>query len=137
IEEQYLKDERMAQMIQFFGLLAIFIASMGLFGLASFTVAKRRKEIGVRKVLGASARAIFISISQEFFLLVLVAFFIAIPIGYFLSAQWLQNFVFKIEIGAMIFIFSGVISLLIALIAVSAHTIEATLTNPVEALKNE
>ncbi len=137
IEDQYLKDERLGQMIQFFALLAIFIACMGLFGLATFTVKKRTKEIGVRKVLGAGIWNIVAVIMKGFLVLVLVSFIISVPAGYYISENWLQDFAYRIELGPLIFLFSGVISTIVAGLAILSQSLYAARLDPVSTLKYE
>jgi putative ABC transport system permease protein len=117
--------------------LAIFIACLGLFGLATFTVEARTKEIGIRKVLGASAQSIISLISRDFLKLVFIAFVIATPIAWYATHQWLQNFPFRITVGWWIFGFAGLLSVLIAFCTIGYQAIRASRKNPVEALRYE
>jgi putative ABC transport system permease protein len=117
--------------------LAIFIACLGLFGLAAFTAEQRTKEIGVRKVLGASVSGIFLLLSREFTRWVLVANVIACPVAYYVMSRWLQNFAYRINIGPWVFILAAGMALLIALLTVSYQAIRAALANPVESLRYE
>jgi putative ABC transport system permease protein len=137
LNKLYRKEAKLGQIIQYFTFLAIFIACMGLFGLASFTTERRTKEIGVRKVLGASVTNLVLLLSNEFTKLVLVAFVIATPIAWLAMNRWLENFAFRTGIHWWIFAMAGGISLLIALLTVSYQAIKAALANPVEALHYE
>jgi putative ABC transport system permease protein len=134
---QYKKDQQFGQVFGFFAILAIFVASLGLFGLASFTAAQRTKEIGIRKVLGSSVPNIFLLLSKDFLKLVLIANVIAIPIVWFLMDQWLSGFAFRITIGVWIFVVAAFTTSLIALITVSYQSIHAAITNPVRSLRYE
>ena len=134
---QYEKDRQFGQVFGFFALLAIFVAGLGLFGLASFTAAQRTKEIGIRKVLGSSVPNIFFLLSFDFLKLVIVANLIAIPLVWFLMEKWLNTFAFRIDIGAWMFVLSGVITIMIALITVSFQSIRAAIANPVNSLRYE
>jgi putative ABC transport system permease protein len=120
-----------------FSFLAILIACLGLFGLASFTMQQRTKEIGVRKVLGASVAGIVLMLSKDFTRLVFVAFIVASPIAYLAMKAWLQNFAYRTEIGGGVFAWSGLLAFIIALLTVSFQSIKAALANPVEALRYE
>lgn len=120
-----------------FALLAIFIACLGLFGLAAFTAEQRVKEIGVRKVLGASVASIVSLLSKDFVKLVLIAIVIASPIAWYVMNQWLQNFAYKIDIDWWVFAFAGLLSLAVALLTISYQSIKAGLMNPVKSLKSE
>ncbi len=137
IQDQYLKEERLGQMIQFFALLAIFIACMGLFGLAAFTVKKRTKEIGVRKVLGAGIWSIVGVIMKGFLVLVLISFIISAPAGYYISENWLQDFAYRVKLSPFIFLFSGLISTLVAGLAILYQSLNAARLDPVNTLKHE
>jgi putative ABC transport system permease protein len=134
---KYPEEEKVREIYLTFGFLAVFIACLGLFGLASFTVEQRTKEIGVRKVLGASVQEIVLLLSKEFFKWVLVANIIAWPLAYYVMNNWLENFAYRIGIKWDIFIFSGIIAVVIALFTVSYHSIKAARANPVNALKYE
>lgn len=137
IEAQYVKEERLASAVQYFTLLAIFIACLGLFGLASFSVQERTKEIGVRKVLGASIMSIFGMVSKRFVWLVVISFLLSTPLGYFLFDQWLQDFAYRIDIGAGFFLIAGLSSILIAALAVGGQSLRAATVNPVKTLRHE
>jgi putative ABC transport system permease protein len=133
----YEKEQKQSQLFTTFSLLAIFIGCLGLFGLASFTALQRTKEIGVRKVLGASVTGIVGLLSKEFLKLVLVANLIAWPIAWYAMSQWLDDFAYKITISPLTFILAAILALLIALLTVSYQSIKAALANPVKSLRNE
>jgi putative ABC transport system permease protein len=137
IAEQYRNEERMMQMFGYFSLLAIFIACLGLFGLASFMAEKRTKEIGIRKVLGASLANIMMLLSKEFALLVLVGNIIAWPLAYFAMNNWLNNFAYQTGIGWAVFILAGFLTLVISLLTISYQAIRAALTDPAVAIRYE
>jgi putative ABC transport system permease protein len=136
-EKQYRAEQRLGKIFGAFGFIAIFIACLGLFGLAAFTAGRRTREIGIRKVLGATASGIVNLLSREFIKLVLVANVIAWPAAYFAMNKWLQSFAYRIDISWWIFALAGMLTLLIALLTVSAQAIKAALANPVEALRYE
>jgi len=133
----HLTEQRLGQLLGYVALLAIFIAGLGLFGLAMFTTQQRTKEIGVRKVLGASIASIAGLLSKDFFKLVLAANLVAWPIAYFAMNIWLLDFAYRIEIGWWVFVLAGGTALLIALLTVSTQALKAALANPVEALRYE
>ncbi len=134
----YHSEEQLSQIITFFACIAIFVASLGLFGLASYTAEQSTKEIGIRKVLGASFGSIVVTLSKNFLKWVLVANVIAWPVTYFIMKNyWLSNFPFRIPISILTFIAAGVISIVIALLTVSFQSFKAALTNPAETLKYE
>ena len=135
----YLQEARTGTVITYFSLFAVLIACLGLLGLAAFTTEQRTKEIGVRKVMGASVGNIVILLSKEFTMLVGVAFVVAVPIAYFLMDRWLQAFAYRLDIVQAWWIFAaaGVAALLIAWLTVSYQSTRAALTNPVKALRYE
>jgi putative ABC transport system permease protein len=133
----YLNEKKLGQMFNAFGLLAIFIACLGLFGLASFTIQQKTKEIGIRKVLGASSGKIFTWLSKDFTKWVFLANGIAWPIAYLLMNKWLQNFSYRISLGLGLFVVSAAAALLLALITIVFQAAKAANSNPVEALKTE
>lgn len=137
IQDQYLKEERLASATRYFTILAILIACSGLFGLASFSVQQRTKEIGVRKVLGASLGSIFMLVSKRFLWLIGISFVLSIPTGYYLANQWLQDFAYRINIGPTIFIVAGITSLVMVLIAVGSQSLKAANADPVKTLRYE
>lgn len=133
----YSADQRTNKIAGAFSLLAIFIASLGLLGLAAFTTEQRTKEIGIRKVLGASVTEVVALLSGQFVKWVLAANLIAWPIAYYIMNNWLRNFAYRMEISPWIFVASGTLALLIALATVSTHAIKAATANPVESLRYE
>ncbi len=134
---QYQNEQHYGQLFTVASCLAIFIACLGLFGLATFTVEQRTKEIGIRKVLGASVVQISSLLSKDFLALVIVAILIATPLSWWAMDKWLQDFEYKIEITWWFFGVAGLMAITIALLTVSAQAIRAALSNPVKALKNE
>ncbi|HMH33160.1 MAG TPA: FtsX-like permease family protein, partial [Puia sp.] len=137
ISHQYASEQRWKQIISYASALAIGICCIGLFGLAHFSTLKRTKEIGVRKVLGASAINISRLLSQGFLKLVLLAIMIASPIAWYTMNHWLQNFSYRIIISWSDFIIPALIALIIALITVSSQTLKAAVANPVTSLRSE
>ncbi len=130
-------DKKMGEIFAGFSALAVIIACLGLYGLASFTTEQRTKEIGIRKTLGASVSTIVLLLSKEFMILVLLAILISIPLTYLTMNEWLQLFAYRIDIGTGVFIVSGLMALLIAFITVSFQSTRAALTNPVMTLRDE
>ncbi len=137
VDALYQADQRTGSLFGTFALLAIMIACLGLFGLAAFTAEQRTKEIGVRKVLGASVSGIVLLLSKEFTKLVALAFIVAAPLAYFATNRWLQDFAFQVAFSWWIFVIAGLAALAIAWLTVSYQSIRAALTNPVEALRYE
>jgi len=117
--------------------IAIFISCLGLFGLASFTAEQRVKEIGVRKVLGASVLNLWQLLSKDFVKLVLISCVIAIPVAYYVMNEWLKSYDYKINIGAGVFVIVIVLSILITLVTVSFQAIRAAMANPTKSLRTE
>ena len=135
--ELYRTEERQGKIFGLFALLAIFIACLGLVGLASFTAEQKKKEISIRKVLGASSFGIVTLLSKEFTRLVFFAFILAAPLAWYLMDNWLQDFAYRISIGAGMFLLAGAAALLIAWITVGLQTARAAAANPIEALQRE
>ncbi len=133
----YRPEHRAGQLFMAFSVLAIFIACLGLFGLSSHIAEQRTKEIGIRKVLGASVKGIVLLLSQEFTKWVLVANVIAWPIAYYVMSRWLQSFAYRIDVKLWMFLLAGLAAFLIALLTVSFQAIKAALANPVESLRYE
>ncbi|UCH94999.1 MAG: ABC transporter permease [Candidatus Aminicenantes bacterium] len=133
----YDSDRRTFKTIQYFTFIAIFISCLGLFGLASFMAQRRFKEIGIRKVLGATISNIVVKLSKEFLLLVVGANILAWPIAYFLLAKWLQNFSYRTTMSVGIFIFSALLTLVIAICTVIYQSVKAATANPVDAIRYE
>ena len=136
-DEMYRSEQRVGKIAIIFSVLAILIACLGLFGLATFIAEQRTKEIGIRKVLGASVQGIVQLLSKDFVKLVVIAFIIAVPAGWFFMNKWLQDFVYRIHMSWWIFALAGITVLIVALVTVSFQAIKAALTNPVKSLKTE
>jgi len=136
-DAQYRSEKRFGSIFSVFAALSIFIACLGLFGLSAFMAEKRTKEIGVRKVLGASVPGVVALLSKDFVKLTLIASVLAFPVAWYLMNKWLQDFAYRITINWWIFIFAACSSLFIALIAVSFNAIKAAITNPVKSLRTE
>ena len=137
IASQYQTEQRWGQIVTYSALFAILIACLGLFGLATLSVTRRTKEIGIRKVLGASAPGVTLLITRELVVLVGLAIVLAAPLAYFGMQRWLETFAFRIEISWWIFIIAGSLALAIALLTVSYQAIRAALADPVKALRYE
>lgn len=135
--EQYKADQQFGNVFTIFSGLAIFVACLGLFGLAAFMTAKRTKEIGIRKVLGASISSILQLLSTDFMKLIMVSVVLAIPIAYYGMSQWLSGFAFRIDLYWYIFAIPALVVLLIALLTVSFQTLRAAKSNPVDSLRYE
>jgi len=136
-DDQYKADQRFGQVFGLFTTLAILVACLGLFGLASFTTLQRTKEIGIRKVLGASVTGIMKLLYQEFALLLLIAFLLATPLAWMTVSNWLEGYAFRIDVHWTFFIIPFVIIAVIALLTVSFQSVKAALTNPVRSLRTE
>ncbi|MGB6867064.1 MAG: FtsX-like permease family protein, partial [Candidatus Aminicenantaceae bacterium] len=136
-DSQYRGDQRRGEIYKYFTFLAIFISCLGLFGMASFTAEQRTKEIGIRKVLGASIVNIMMMISKDFLMLLFVSNVIAWPIAYFLMNRLLNNYAYRTSIAAWIFIASGMAAILVALLTVCIKIVRAAYANPVESLRYE
>jgi putative ABC transport system permease protein len=136
-DKLYKTDLRQQTIISVFSGLAIFIACLGLFGLASFTAAKRTREIGVRKVLGAGVPGIVVLLSKDMLRPVLAATLIAIPAGYYVMAEWLHNFAYRTSLDWWVFALAGLLAAVIAFVTISFQSIKAALANPVKSLKTE
>jgi putative ABC transport system permease protein len=133
----YSKEDKFGRTIQYFSVMAVFIACLGLLGLSSYATESRKKEIGVRKVNGATTFELVALLIKDFSLLVLIAFLISIPVAYYFGSQWLDNFAYRTDIGILIFVVSGVVALLLAVLTVSYHTFKAARANPVQSLRYE
>ncbi|MCI0693964.1 ABC transporter permease [candidate division KSB1 bacterium] len=133
----YRAEDRLGKIFGYFAIFTILIASLGLFGLAAFTTEQRTKEIGIRKVMGASIPGIVLLITKNFAVLVFIAISLGTPIAYYGMNQWLQDFAYRIEMGLDTFLLAGIIALVITLITVSYQSLKAALANPVEALRYE
>jgi putative ABC transport system permease protein len=137
IQKQYNEDERVAKIIRYFAVVAMVICSLGLYGLSSFMAERRRKEIGVRKVMGASSQQIVGLMSREFVKLVLIAFVVAAPVAWYAMSQWLQGFEYKVAIDFTLFTYAGLAAVAIALITISYESMKAANTDPARTLRNE
>ena len=134
---QYATEERWSSIFGYSSFFAIFIASLGLLGITSLAVGRRTKEIGIRKVLGATAAGLVRLISKEFLLLVLIANVVAWPVAYYAASRWLENYAYRINVGWGTFALAGALALLIALITVSSQAVKAASSNPVDTLRYE
>jgi putative ABC transport system permease protein len=133
----YQGDERVGKIFGVAAALAILIACVGLFGLSAFMAEQRTKEIGLRKVLGASVGNVILLLSKDFTRLVLIAALLATPLAYFAMRLWLQDFAYRIEMGWLVFVAAGALTAIIALLTISYQAFKAALANPVEALRYE
>jgi len=136
-ESLYRSEQRMGTVFGIFTFLSIFVACLGLFGLSVYTVERRTKEIGVRKVLGASVQSVVALLSKDFLKLVLISAIIAFPVAWLAMNKWLEDFAYRITIGWAVFIFAAFAGLLIALFTISFQAIKAAITNPVKSLRTE
>jgi putative ABC transport system permease protein len=137
VQNFYQSEQKISKLANTATILAIFISCLGLLGLASFTAIQRTKEIGIRKVLGASVSSIVTLLSKEFVLLVLISFVIAVPVAWYAGNQWLGTFPYRMDLSVWIFLAAGVISVVVALFTVGFQAIKAAVVNPVESLRYE
>jgi putative ABC transport system permease protein len=135
--QQYKADQLFGKVFGVFAFLAILIACFGLLGLSAYNVLQRTKEIGIRKVLGASVQTIVLLLSTEFLKLIIISLFIAIPVCWYIMHTWLQDFAYRISIQWWVFIIAAVIAVLIAFFTISTQAIKAAITNPVKSLRTE
>jgi len=135
--KMYQAEQKIGEIFSTFAFLAIFVACLGLFGLAAFTAEQRTKEIGIRKVLGASVPGIILMLSKEFAKLVVIAFIISVPVAYYYMNIWLQDFQYRIDLTAGIFLLAGIIAISIAMITVSYHALKIATANPAKSLRYE
>jgi len=135
--DQYRNEKRVGRVFTIFTFFALFVACLGLLGLASFAAEQRTKEIGIRKVLGASVPGIILMMSREFTRWVLLANLIAWPIAYYIMHRWLQSFAYRSDIGFLVFILAGLIAIVIALLTVGFQAFKAATANPVDSLRYE
>ena len=133
----YSSEERTGQIFTSFSVIAVIIACLGLFGLVAFMIRQRVKEIGIRKVLGASTGSITTMLSAEFLKLIVIASLISFPITWYAMNKWLQDFAYRINIQWWVFVLAGCIALLVAAITISFQSIKAALANPVKSLRSE
>ena len=137
VAEQYGAERRLRSLFAVFTALALFVACLGLFGLVAFTAEQRTKEIGIRKVLGASIASIVALLSKDFAGLVLVALALAVPVAYLIMQRWLEDFAYRINLGFGVFLLAGGLALLVALLTVSYHAVKAATADPVKSLRYE
>lgn len=137
LDQLYKSEQRSGTIFSLFTLLAIIIASVGLLGLAAYTAYQRTKEIGVRKVLGATVPDVVLLLSKDFAKLVVISFLIAAPLAWFVMQQWLENFAYRIDMSVFTFVLAGLIALAIAWLTISYQAISAALVNPVKSLRSE
>ncbi|MGZ3871766.1 MAG: ABC transporter permease [Mucilaginibacter sp.] len=137
IAQFYQQENQLALVYKIFAGIAVFISCLGLYGLVSFMVVQRTKEVGVRKVLGASVQSIVFLFSKEFIVLIGISFVVAVPVSWFLMSGWLQSFVYRISIGADVFILAVVLSIILAWLTVGYKAIKAALANPVSSMRSE
>ena len=137
LDRFYKSEARLSGIVGWAGGISIFLACLGLFGLAALSVVNRTKEIGIRKVLGASVQSIMTLISKDFIRIVIIALIIAIPLAWYLMSKWLQDYPYRIRIDGWVFILSGVATVLIALVTVGIQSLKAGIVNPVKSIMNE
>ncbi len=137
IDSFYKQEEQLSQLYKVFAALAIFLSCLGLYGLASFMAAQRTKEVGIRKVLGATTGNIIYLFSKEFIILIAIAFAIAAPIAWYYMHQWLQDYAYRIHISGWLFVAGGLVTIMIALATISFRAIKAATANPVKSLRTE
>jgi putative ABC transport system permease protein len=133
----YRSEQRTGTLFNVFALIAIVISCLGLFGLATYTAQVRTKEIGVRKVLGASVPGIIQLLAADFIKLILIAIAIATPVAWYMMDKWLQDFVYKTNMGWMVFAFAGIAAIVIALVTISFQAVKAAIANPIRSLRTE
>ena len=133
----YKDDQRTGTLFNVFAIAAILISCLGLFGLATYTAQVKTKEIGIRKVLGASVASMIRLLSKEFIVLVLTAFVIATPVAWYFMSKWLRDFAYRININWWIFLVTGMLAIIIALLTVGFQAIKAAVANPVKSLRTE
>ena len=133
----YRSDEQMSAVVTIMAGLSILISCMGLFGLAAITTERKTKEIGIRKVLGATTSQITFLLSKNFTLLILLSFALASPVTYWLLTKWLDSFAYRVTINPLLFFLGGLVALAIALITISYHTVKSANSNPVNSLRYE
>jgi putative ABC transport system permease protein len=136
-EQMYKSEDKLRSLLWIFTAMAIFVGCLGLFGLAAYTAERRRKEVGIRKVLGASTKGVVVLLSKDFIKLVVISLLIASPVAWYFMNKWLQDFAYRIHISWWIFMVAGVLTILIALLTVSFQAIKAAVANPVKSLRSE
>jgi len=136
-DQQYKEDKLFGKVFGLFASLAILIACFGLLGLSAYNILQRTKEIGIRKVMGASVQNLLFILSKDFLKLVVIAFIIAVPVTWWIMHNWLQDFAYRINISVWVFIVAGAASFVIALVTISFQAIRAAMANPVKSLRTE
>jgi putative ABC transport system permease protein len=136
-QANYSAEERLSALIRYFTAMAILISCLGLFGLASFSAEQRVREIGIRKVLGASIGSVVMMLTKDFLKLVLIAMLIASPLAWFIMHKWLQDFAYQTPISWVVFLITFLSTMTITIATISFHAIRAGLANPVKSLKTE
>ncbi len=136
-QRNYEKEQRTSQIVVYFTIIAIFIACLGLFGLSAFAAEQRTKEIGIRKVLGASIADVTSLLSKDFIRLILMAIVIALPLAWYAMNQWLQDFAYRITISWWMFVLAGLLAVVVAIVTISFQAIKAAIANPVKSLRTE
>ncbi len=137
IENFYTQEGKLSELYKVFAILAIFLSCLGLYGLASFMAVQKTKEVGIRKVLGASVNNIIFLFSKEFLMLIGIAFLIAAPLAYYFMHDWLQDFVYRVNISWWVIALAGLIAVVVALITISFKAVKAAIANPVKSLRSE
>ena len=137
IGEQYAAENKFAKIFLYFSVLSILIACLGLYGLTAYSASQKVKEIGVRKVLGATLNSLAILLSRDFFKLILIAFLIAVPISWYIMNNWLTDFAYRTNISWWMFGAAGLLVFVIAMVTVSFQVIKAAIANPVKSLRTE
>ena len=137
LNDSYKSEQKLSQITVLFSILAIAVACLGLFGLATFSVERRTKEIGLRKVLGIKTSQIVVMLSKEFFYLIVVAFVVSIPVSYLLLNRWLSGFAYRVQLEAWPFVLAGIIAIAVSMLTVLFHALKAAMINPVQTLKHE
>jgi putative ABC transport system permease protein len=135
--QTYEKEQKMSTILGIFACLTICVAGLGLFGLATFTAEQRTKEIGIRKVLGATVTGVVSLLTKDFLKLVFIAFVIACPIAWFVMNKWLQDFAYRINVQWWVFVLAAAAAVLITLFSVSFKAIKAAIANPIKSLRTE
>jgi putative ABC transport system permease protein len=136
-DQQYKADNLYGKIFSMFSFLAILIACFGLLGLSAYNILQRTKEIGIRKVMGASVSQVLFILSKDFMLLVGVSLLVAVPVTWYLMHNWLKDFAYRINMPWWVFFIAGLLSVMIALITISFQTIKAAVANPVKSLRSE
>lgn len=133
----YRSEEQTSSLFMVFSVMAVLISLLGLFGLSAFTIERRTKEIGLRKILGAGNSTILMLVSKDFMILLLISFMLALPLGYYFMNTWLSNFAFKTNVGPLLFLLAGALNFLLGLFTLSYHSVRIAETNPVDTLRYE